>query len=250
MGRLMQVIPLPTSFFSSRDGAEITMLVLHYTGTRTSQEALDILSGKSGKEVSAHYTIDEDGAVYQHVPESEKAWHAGISHWRGVDNVNGCSVGIEIVNPGHEFGYRAFPKTQMLAVADLSCAIINRYHILPRNVVGHSDVAPSRKEDPGELFDWPWLALNGVGLWPPFGERSLSNINLLMEGDANERVASMQRRLVKYGYGVPQSGEFCAVTKAVAVAFQRHWRPQDCSGIWDTDCDARLDELLAATASM
>jgi len=242
----MQIISLPTPYQSSREGEVPRMLVLHYTGTRTSQEALDILSGQTGREVSAHYTIDEDGSVYQHVDEAEKAWHAGVSHWRGVENVNACSIGVEIVNPGHEFGYRAFPKSQMLAVAELAQGIIARHDIAPRNVVGHSDVAPARKEDPGELFDWPWLATQGVGVWPSFGTRSISNINLLLEGDNGERVLSMQSRLAEYGYGVPQSGVFCPVTKAVAIAFQRHWRPQDISGQWDTDADARLDELLAA----
>lgn len=242
----MQIIQLPTPFKSSREGAKVNLLVLHYTGTRTSEEALEILSGRMGKEVSAHYTVDEDGSVYQHVGEAEKAWHAGISHWRGVDNVNATSVGIEIVNPGHEFGYRAFPKSQMLAVAELSRAIIARHGIAARNVIGHSDVAPSRKEDPGELFDWPWLAQCGVGLWPKFGQRSISNINLLLEGDCNARVASMQRRLAEYGYGVPQSGVFCLKTKDAVIAFQRHWRPQDFSGQWDTDVDARVDELLEA----
>lgn len=242
----MQIIHSPTPFHSSREGAVVNLLVLHYTGTQTAQEALDILSGRTGREVSAHYTVDEDGTVYHHVPESEKAWHAGVSHWRGVDNVNASSIGIEIVNPGHEFGYRAFPKSQMLAVAELSRAIIGRHGIPARNVVGHSDVAPGRKEDPGELFDWPWLAQCGVGLWPDFGARSISNINLLLEGDGGARVLSMQKRLAAYGYGVPQSGTFCQRTKDVVVAFQRHWRPQDIGGQWDSDSDARLDELLAA----
>ena len=240
----MHIHSLPTPFKSSRDGANVTILVLHYTGTQTSQDALDILSGRSGKEVSAHYTIDEDGSVYQHVDEAEKAWHAGISHWRGIENVNANSVGIEIVNPGHDYGYRPFPKSQMLAVAEVSRQIITKYAIEARNVIGHSEVAPSRKWDPGELFDWPWLAENGVGLWPEFGKRAVSNVNLLMKGDSNARVASMQQRLAAYGYGVPQSGEFCARTNDVAIAFQRHWRPQDISGNWDPDSDARLDELL------
>lgn len=241
----MQFVDMPTLFKSSRDGAKVDVLVLHYTGTRTSQEAIDILSGQAGKEVSSHYTIDEDGTVYHHVDESEKAWHAGLSHWRGVENVNASSVGIEIVNPGHEFGYRAFPESQMRAVAALSQAIIARHGIAPRNVIGHSDVAPSRKEDPGELFDWPWLASQGVGVWPCFEHHAVSNINLLIQGDSGERVASLQRRLAEYGYGVPQTGEFCTLTKDVVVAFQRHWRPQEIGGQWDPASDARLDRLLA-----
>lgn len=241
----MQLISLPTPYQSSREGVAIDMLVLHYTGTRTSQEAIDILSGKTDREVSAHYTVDEDGTVYAHVPESEKAWHAGVSHWRGQDNVNAKSVGIEIVNPGHEFGYRVFPKSQMLAVAELAQGIIARHGIAPRNVVGHSDVAPARKEDPGELFDWPWLATQGVGMWPQFAPIAVSNINLLMQGDEGGRVASMQRRLAEWGYGLPQTGVFCEQTQQAVVAFQRHWRPQEFGGQWDADCDARLDMLLA-----
>lgn len=242
----MQVTSLPTAYKSSREGAKVELLVLHYTGTRTAQDALDILSGKTDREVSSHYTVDEDGTVYQHVDESEKAWHAGVSHWRGMDGVNAHSIGIEIVNPGHEYGYRAFPKSQMLAVAELAKGIIARHGIAARNVIGHSDVAPGRKEDPGELFDWPWLARCGVGLWPDFTQHAVSNINLLVEGDRGERVKSLQRRLAAYGYGVPQTGVYCPVTKDVAVAFQRHWRPQDFSGKWDPASDARLDELLAA----
>lgn len=241
---MTEAVPLPTVYKSSREGAAVELLVLHYTGTRTAQDALDILSGKTGREVSAHYTVDEDGTVYQHVDEAEKAWHAGVSHWRGVDGVNANSIGIEIVNPGHEFGYRAFPKSQMLAVAELAQGVIARHGIAPRNVIGHSDVAPGRKEDPGELFDWPWLAAQGVGLWPAFTHHAVSNINLLLEGDSGERVMSLQKRLVRYGYGVPQSGIFCPATREVAVAFQRHWRPQDFSGQWDPASDARLDELL------
>lgn len=242
----MRLIERPTLYKSSRDGVKPDLLVLHYTGTRTAEEALEILSGLTPREVSAHYTVDEDGTVYAHVPEKEKAWHAGVSYWRGVEGVNSNSIGIEIINPGHEFGYRAFPKSQMLAVAELAKGIIARHGIAPRNVIGHSDVAPGRKEDPGELFDWPWLASQGVGLWPAFEQRAVSNINLLMEGDEGERVSSLQCRLAAYGYGVPKTGVFCAKTKEVVVAFQRHWRPQEIGGAWDPDSDARLDTLLTA----
>lgn len=242
----MNLVEASTPFQSPREGAVVDMLVLHYTGTQTAKEALDILSGKTGKEVSSHYTVDEDGTVYAHVSEDQKAWHAGISHWRGRDNINANSIGIEIVNPGHEFGYRAFPEAQMRAVAKLCQDILARHPAIePRNVVGHSDVAPARKGDPGELFDWPYLAKCGVGVWPDFPYRSISNINLLCKGDEGEQVASLQKRLAEYGYGMPQSAVFCEETLFAAIAFQRHFRPQDCSGVWDGDSDARLDELLA-----
>ena len=159
------MIELPSPNFDSREGQEIDMLVLHYTGMKTAQEALDRLCDPAAK-VSAHYVVDEDGTVYRLVAEENRAWHAGVSSWRGASNVNQRSIGIEIVNPGHEFGYRAFPKAQMETVAALCKGILSRHAIAARNVVAHSDIAPVRKEDPGELFDWKGLAELGIGLWP------------------------------------------------------------------------------------
>lgn len=242
----MKIIDLPTPFKDSREGAEVNILVLHYTGTQTAGEALEILSGKDGKEVSSHYTVDEDGVVYAHVPEAERAWHAGISYWRGVDGVNASSIGIEIINPGHEFGYRRFPQSQMDAVAKLCQGILSRHAIPARNVIAHSDIAPARKEDPGELFDWPWLAKQGVGLWPNWGEMLTPNKVLATLGDRGALVASIQRRLAEYGYGVPQNGMFDDETHKVAIAFQRHFRPENIGGEWDSECDGRLDLLLRA----
>lgn len=237
-------IALPGKFFSSREGAVVDMLVLHYTGTRTGQDALDILSGKTGREVSSHYTVDEDGTIYAHVKEQDKAWHAGLSHWQGVDNVNAFSIGIEIVNPGHEWGYRAFPKSQMVAVLALCKDILSRHAIPPRRVVAHSDVAPARKEDPGELFDWKWLAENGVGVWPNGKALPRSGFITLREGDAGAEVGSLQRRLAEWGYGIPISHTFCVQTREVVVAFQRHFRQSSLTGEWDGQCDALLEDVL------
>ena len=116
--------------------------------------------------VSAHYTIDEDGTVYAHVPEARRAWHAGVSFWAGESDINARSIGIELVNPGHEYGYRAFPEAQIAALIALCHGILARHPIPPARVLGHSDVAPARKEDPGELFPWARLAKAGIGLWP------------------------------------------------------------------------------------
>lgn len=245
---MIRFIDKPSATHSSREGAVVDMLVLHYTGMRTAEEAIDRLVSPQ-YEVSAHYLVDEDGTVYAMVPESEKAWHAGVSHWRGREGVNAFSIGIEIVNPGHEFGYRPFPKSQMLAVAELCQGILSRHAIPARNVVAHSDVAPARKEDPGELFDWPYLASQGIGLWPAFPFRSISNINLLKMGDKGEKVASMQRRLREFGYGMAETGEFDLQTQQVVVAFARHFRPEDISGIWDPMLDERLDILLSSINS-
>ena len=140
------------------------MLVFHYTGMETARAALDRLCDRDAK-VSAHYVVDEDGEVYSLVDEDKRAWHAGVSSWNGKTDINSRSVGIEIVNAGHEFGYRPFPEKQILSVIILSKEIIKRNFILSENIVGHSDIAPSRKRDPGELFPWKMLSENGIGLW-------------------------------------------------------------------------------------
>ena len=146
-------------------GGAVDMLVLHYTGMRSCAEALARLCDPAAK-VSAHYLLDEDGSLYSLVAEDCRAWHAGVSFWRGHTDINARSIGIELVNPGHEFGYRPFPEVQMVALIDLCRGILARHPIPPRNVVGHADVAPRRKRDPGELFDWRQLAAAGIGMWP------------------------------------------------------------------------------------
>ncbi len=157
------MISAPSPNFDERDGP-VEFLVLHYTGMQDAASAVALLRSPEAK-VSSHYVVDEDGTVYLLVPEEKRAWHAGISYWRGRRALNGASIGIEIVNPGHEWGYRPFPAAQMAAVRDLCLGILARHPIHTRNVVAHSDIAPNRKQDPGELFDWPGLAAAGIGIW-------------------------------------------------------------------------------------
>ena len=159
----LPIVDLPSPNQDDRDCA-VDMLILHYTGMKTGKDALDRLRDREA--AVAHYVVDEDGTVFRLVPEERRAWHAGVSHWRGHAALNARSIGIEMVNPGHEWGYRDFPVLQLAAVCDLCLLILARHAIPARNVVGHSDVAPDRKEDPGERFDWRALAENGVGLWP------------------------------------------------------------------------------------
>ena len=203
----------------------IDMLILHYTGMPTAQAALDRLRDPAAR-VSSHYVVDEDGAVWRLVDEAHRAWHAGVSFWRGHGTLNDRSVGIEIVNPGHEWGYRPFPALQMAAVCDLCLGILGRHPIPARNVVGHSDVAPDRKEDPGELFDWPGLAANGVGLWPAPSHPA---------GAADDVPAALRA----IGYG---EGELSTVLRA----FQRHWLPGAISG--QADAATRIQLHAVATA--
>ncbi len=199
-------------------GAVIDHLVLHYTGMQSAKAALARLCDPVAK-VSSHYVVDEDGTVHALVDEGLRAWHAGISFWRGVRGLNDRSVGIEIVNPGHEFGYRAFPAAQMNAVAALCREILGRHPIPARNVVGHSDIAPDRKQDPGELFAWSWLAGQGIGIWtddsaPP--------------GDLCSDLAA-----IGYDTGLPAHD--------VITAFQRHFLPNHLTG--------QAGEITAARAA-
>ena len=146
--------------------ARIDMLVLHYTGMATAAAALERLCDPNVR-VSAHYVVEENGVIWRLVPENRRAFHAGLSCWEGERDLNAVSLGIEIVNPGHEWGYRAFPEAQMESVEALCAELVSRHSIPAHRVVGHSDIAPDRKTDPGELFDWPRLARAGIGIWPP-----------------------------------------------------------------------------------
>lgn len=214
----------------------VDILVLHYTGMRSAAEALDRLADPASK-VSAHYLIDEDGTVWAMVPEARRAWHAGVSSWAGATDINARSIGIELVNPGHEFGYRPFPEPQMAALEALARGILARHPIPPSRVLGHSDVAPLRKEDPGELFDWARLARAGIGLWPEPGAAPPD-----AEGPVD--IAELQADLARYGYGVPQSGRLDDDTRKVIAAFQRHFRPSRVDGLPDAETAARLEALL------
>ena len=228
-------------------GGAVDMLVLHYTGMRDAASALERLCDPRAK-VSAHYAIDEDGTVYRLVPEARRAWHAGVSAWAGRPGVNDRSIGVELVNPGHEHGYRPFPEAQMAALERLAGDIVRRRGIAPRRVVGHSDIAPARKRDPGELFDWPRLARAGVGLWPDV-PGPVPAAPALRPGSRGPAVSAMQSALAAWGYDLHASGEYDAATETVATAFQRHFRPRRIDGAWDNECTAILRALHVAAGT-
>ena len=213
----------------------VDILLLHYTGMESAEAALDRMCEAAAK-VSAHYMVGEDGTVYALVPEDRRAWHAGRSHWAGATDINGRSVGIEIVNPGHEFGYRPFPEAQMAALAGLAREVLARHPIPPARVLGHSDVAPKRKQDPGELFDWARLARDGIGLWPESLGQGARGI---------PPAAEIQAMLARFGYGAPKSGVFDEETRIIIAAFQRHFRPSRVDGEIDGETVARLEWLIA-----
>jgi N-acetylmuramoyl-L-alanine amidase len=217
----------------------IDMLVLHYTGMTSARAALDRLCDPAA-EVSAHYLIEEDGTVWQLVEETRRAWHAGRAFWAGETDINSRSIGIELANPGHEYGYLPFPEPQIAALEALSRAILARHAIPPDRILGHSDVAPQRKEDPGELFPWHRLARAGIGLWPDV---------VTSEAPPNPALVAAQRDLARIGYEIGASGQLDAATAAVIIAFQRHYRPALCDGALDPETAQRITWLAAATES-
>jgi N-acetylmuramoyl-L-alanine amidase len=201
--------------------ASVDMLLIHYTGMDSAAAALDRLCDPAS-EVSAHYMIDEDGTVWRLVPEDRRAWHAGRSFWAGETDINSRSIGIELANPGHEHGYRPFPDAQMTTLERLCLGILSRHPIRSHLVLGHADVAPGRKQDPGELFDWRQLAAAGIGLWP----------DISVTAGPGTFAADMRT----YGYE--------DASPAAISAFQRHFRPSDVTGIADTETEALLHALV------
>ncbi len=223
---MIDFIDRPSPNFDART-QPVTMIVLHYTGMIDAMAALTRLTDAQAK-VSSHWLVAEDGQVIRLVDEGWRAWHAGKSWWRGTSDVNSASVGIEIVNPGHEFGYRPFPDEQMAAVEALVAAAVARHGVDPSNVVGHSDVAPARKEDPGELFDWPRLARAGLAAAIPQGGF-----------DPGWTDAGTLAALARYGYDISEP-------MAAVIAFQRRFRPARFDGVIDAETRALLRGLLVA----
>ncbi|MEA2755042.1 MAG: N-acetylmuramoyl-L-alanine amidase [Aliidongia sp.] len=206
-----------------RPGAPIDLLLLHYTGMATADAALERLTDPVA-EVGCHWLIDEDGTIYRLIDEDRRAWHAGRGFWAGERDVNSRSIGIELVNPGHEFGYRPFPPVQMAALVELARGILARHPIPPHRVLGHSDVAPDRKRDPGELFDWAWLAARGIGVWPAPAADVLS--------------LDVAADLARIGYE--------KANVATIAAFQRHFHTARIDGVADGGTRSRIAQIARA----
>lgn len=214
-------------------------LVLHYTGMADGPSALRRLCDRAA-EVSCHYVVDEDGAVFQLVPEARRAWHAGRSAWAGATDLNSASIGIEIVNGGHDFGLPPFPAVQIEALVALARDILDRHGIPASRVLAHSDIAPGRKQDPGEAFPWPRLAAAGVGLWvAPAGAAAPA------EDLAPEAIHALQADLARFGYGIAATGCHDAASRAVVEAFQRRYRPARVDGALDPGTRDTLARLMA-----
>lgn len=245
---MLSCIERPSPNFNERaEGRAVDILLLHYTGMESGEAAASRLCDPEAK-VSAHYLVDEAGAVTRMVPEEMRAWHAGVGQWAGEGDINGCSIGIEIVNGGHDFGCPPYPDAQMRAVEALSLEILSRHPIPARRVLGHSDVAPARKADPGEWFDWARLARAGVGLWVE--PEPIVEGPVLTQGDRGDPVAELQYMLADYGYGLEVLGRYDEATKAVVTAFQRHFRPEKVDGVADVSTVATLRRLVEAVRAV
>jgi N-acetylmuramoyl-L-alanine amidase len=231
---MVSVISRSSPNFDARNPrVPLRFIVLHYTGMKSAEEALARLCDPAAK-VSAHYLIDEEGQAFHLVDEQHRAWHAGESCWQGITDINSASIGVELSNPGHEFGYQAFPSAQINALKELMHDIIRRHNLSPAATLAHSDVAPERKQDPGELFPWRELAAEGLGLWPVPQEADYASAS---EGDT--------RALLKaIGYECLPGGE-----KPALLAFQRHYYPENLTGEADPETVARLRALAAKAHS-
>jgi len=236
------VVPSPNQD-ERKQGLTPDMILLHYTGMQTGEAALARLCAPDSK-VSAHYVVFEDGRIVQCVPEGFRAWHAGLASWAGETDINSCSIGIEIVNPGHEFGYPDYPLRQIAAVISLCKSIITRRGpISPDRILAHSDVAPARKQDPGEKFPWDLLSESGIGHWVRPAPLNLEGPSF-KPGDSGDAVTRLQRVLRAYGYGIQETGSYDDATREVVTAFQRHFRPARVDGIADSSTLLTLRALL------
>jgi len=236
------VIPSPNHGERNK-GRPPDMILLHYTGMPDVEGAITQLC-TAGTELSAHYIVLEDGRIVQCVPEDKRAWHAGVSSWAGEDDINSCSIGIEIINRGHDWGYPDFPLRQIAAVIALCRGIMLRRKMPGYRVLAHSDVAPARKKDPGEKFPWHSLANSGVGHWVQ--PAPVMRGDTLKLGIISDEVRNLQLALARYGYGVPISGKYDGPTMEVVTAFQRHFRPARVDGIADHSTLVTLHALLSS----
>jgi N-acetylmuramoyl-L-alanine amidase len=234
---------IPSANFGDRSkGRRPDMILLHYTGMPDVEGALARLC-TAGTDVSAHYVVLEDGRIVQCVQEAKRAWHAGLGSWAGEEDINSCSIGIEIVNRGHDWGYPDFPLRQIAAVIALCRGIMLRHNLPANRVLAHSDVAPARKKDPGEKFPWNSLANSGVGHWVQAAP--IVRGESLKLGAEGKDVLELQQGLARYGYGIAQSGKYDGPTMEVVAAFQRHFRPERVDGVADASTVATLKLLLA-----
>lgn len=234
-----EVLPSP-NHGERRGFARPDSLVLHYTGMPNAAAAIALLRDPAS-EVSCHYVIEETGRILQLVPESRRAWHAGVSCWRGERDINSASIGVEICNPGHDGGLPDFPDPQIAATAALCQDVMARFRLRPERLLGHSDIAPARKRDPGERFPWARLAATGVGLWV---EPEAPSEALAARGHEGPHVRGLQTLLALFGYDIKANGVYDVPTEMAIAGFQRRFRPAHVNGVADSGLVRSLRSLL------
>ena len=259
----LRIAELPSPNFDERD-RPIDLVILHYTGMPDGETAIDRLRDREPRagvyafpgempedpsaalgRVSAHYVVEESGRIVRLVAEDKRAWHAGAGEWDGESDLNARAIGIEIVNGGHDFGLPDYPETQIDAVIALVGDIATRHKLRKHQIIGHSDVAPARKADPGEKFPWQRLAAAGLALWPE-GAPTLSALDL-SRGEAGPKVRLLQAMLSEIGYGLAENGEYDEDTELVVRAFQRRFRPAKIDGEADGETQALIGDILSQT---
>ena len=245
----MDITQTPSPNFNMRKH-KLDMLVLHYTGMATGEEALERMCDPAA-EVSAHYMVWEDGRITQLVDEDKRAWHAGVASWQGQQDLNSRSIGIEIVNGGHDFplpdgGLPPYPRPQIHALLDLVHDILGRHDIPATRILGHSDIAPLRKPDPGEHFPWERLARAGISLWPEFDGTTKEIIGKGLErGTSGSSVWRLQTMLSEIGYGFDVTDIYGETCENVVTAFQRRWLPEHVTGQADLNTLRRIGVIQA-----
>jgi N-acetylmuramoyl-L-alanine amidase len=217
----MKILNVPSPHFNERL-FPIDSIILHYTNLPSVKETLTWLLNPLSQ-VSAHYLVDEEGQIYQMVAEEKRAWHAGESYWQGCTDMNSCSLGIELANPGQSHGYQPFPEAQIEALIRLCQRLKTQWDIAPSRILGHSDIAPRRKQDPGHLFPWHHLAQEELGLWP-------YKTGAVIEGN-------LMKKLAHIGY------EIVSPLHTI-LAFQQHFQPHKVDGIPDQETDALVQGML------
>jgi len=240
----MHIQQTPSPNFDARS-LPVSLLILHYTNMDSPEAAVARLCDQQSK-VSAHYLISQTGEIIQMVDEASRAWHAGVAFWGGIEDVNSASIGIELDHQGHaaDGTMAAYPEAQIASLIDLSQDIIARHNIAAAGVLGHSDVAPGRKTDPGEALDWARLAGHGIGLW--LDAVAVEPVEALRRDMQNPAVAALQQALSAFGYKVAQDGVFGAALEAVIISFQRHFRPTRVDGVADAETQTLIYALCRA----
>ena len=225
----------PSFTIKKRKAKQIKFIIFHYTGMKKEKEAIERLTSMRSK-VSSHYLIRYNGEIVIMVPDLYEAWHAGVSSWKNLKSLNKHSIGIEISNPGHEYDYKKFSKKQNQSLKKLSQFLIKKYKIDKKNILGHSDVAPTRKKDPGEKFPWKYLAKFGIGKWHSLPQKNLIKNRRIKTSLIDKKIFFKNLLSIGYSIKIPTKLKKDKFLNFITIAFQRRFRPEIVNGKIDREC--------------